>query len=48
VSIVEARNEIIKGGCAPCIAAMIAARLVNQQEGTGLTVMYGAVTTGNV
>jgi len=48
VIIVEAKNENIKGGLAPCIAAMIAARLVNQREGTGITVVYGAVTTGNV
>jgi hypothetical protein len=48
VIIVEAKNENIKGGLAQCIAAMIAARLVNQREGTGITVVYGAVTTGNV
>jgi hypothetical protein len=48
VIIVEAKNENIKGGLAQCIAAMIAARLVNQREGTGITVICGAVTTGNV
>jgi hypothetical protein len=48
VIIVEAKNENIKGGLAQCIAAMIAARLVNQREGTGIAVVYGAVTTGNV
>jgi hypothetical protein len=48
VIIVEAKNENIKGGLAQCIAAMIAARLVNQREGTGIAVVYGAVTTGSV
>jgi hypothetical protein len=44
--IVEAKNENIKGGLAQCIAAMIAARLFNDREGTVVAAVYGAVTTG--
>ena len=44
--IVEAKNENIKGGLAQCIAAMIAARLFNDREGSVVAAVYGAVTTG--
>jgi hypothetical protein len=43
---VEAKNENIKGGLAQCIAAMVAARLFNDREGSGVAAVYGAVTTG--
>ncbi|MBM3225297.1 MAG: hypothetical protein FJZ47_16050 [Candidatus Tectomicrobia bacterium] len=46
ILIVEAKNENIKGGIPQCIAAMIAARLFNEQHGKTLPVLYGAVTTG--
>ena len=46
VIIFEAKNENIKGGLGQCIAAMVAARLFNEREGTGLTSVYGVVTTG--
>lgn len=45
--IVEAKNENIKGGLGQCIAAMLAARLFNEQENNGIETIYGAVTTGN-
>jgi len=44
--VVEAKNENIKGGLAQCIAAMVAARLFNDQEGSVGAAVYGAVTTG--
>ena len=44
--IVEAKNENIKGGLAQCIAAMEAARLFNDREGSVVAAVYGAVTTG--
>ncbi len=46
--IVEAKNENFKAGMAQCAAAMVAARLFNEQEGNGISVLHGAVTTGNV
>ena len=48
VMIVEAKNENFKVGLGQCSATMIAAQHFNAREGTGLTTMYGAVTTGNV
>ena len=44
--VVEAKNENIKGGLAQCIAAMLAARLFNDREGSAVAAVYGAVTTG--
>jgi len=44
--VVEAKNENIKGGLAQCIAAMVAARLFNDREGSTVTTVYGVVTTG--
>jgi len=48
IVIVEAKNENIKGGLGQCIAAMLAARLFNVQEGQPIARLYGAVTTGSV
>ena len=48
VVIVEAKNENFKAGMGQCSATMMAAQCFNTQEGTGLTTMYGAITTGNV
>ena len=45
VTLVEAKNENIKGGLAQCIAEMIAAQRFNQRENINLPI-YGAVTTG--
>ncbi len=47
VTIVEAKNESIKGGLGQCVAEMVAARRFNEKEGTGITTVYGAVTTGS-
>ena len=48
VMIVEAKNENFKVGLGQCSAMMVAAQHFNTREGTGLTTMYGTVTTGNV
>ncbi|MEM9214923.1 MAG: hypothetical protein AAGD25_11320 [Cyanobacteria bacterium P01_F01_bin.150] len=46
VTLVEAKNEDIKGGLAQCIAEMVAAQRFNQQNGDDIPAIYGAVTTG--
>lgn len=46
--LVEAKNENIKSGLGQCIAAMIAAQLFNQQAENEISVIYGAVTTGEI
>jgi hypothetical protein len=45
VTIVEAKNDNIRNGLGQCIAAMVAARLVNEREGSA-GVVHGLVTTG--
>ncbi|NEP40608.1 MAG: hypothetical protein F6K35_15770 [Okeania sp. SIO2H7] len=47
-TIVEAKNENIKGGLGQCMAETIAARLFNIQQEKELEAIYGAVTTGNI
>jgi hypothetical protein len=47
VAIVEAKNENIKAGLAQCTAEMVAVQLFNTREETGVTTVFGAVTTGN-
>ncbi|NEQ68199.1 MAG: hypothetical protein F6K21_22395 [Symploca sp. SIO2D2] len=47
LTLVEAKNENIKGGLAQCIAEMIAAQLFNARENIKLPI-YGAVTTGTI
>lgn len=46
VTIVEAKRENIPSGLGQCIATMIAAQQFNQQEGTPIDTIFGAVTTG--
>jgi hypothetical protein len=46
--IVEAKKEDIAGGLGQCVAAMVAAREFNDREGSGATIVYGAVTTGSI
>jgi hypothetical protein len=46
--IVEAKNENIKAGLAQCMAEMVAARVYNERERTGITIVYGVVTTGSI
>ncbi len=47
ITIIEAKNESIKGGLPQCIAAMLAAQILNDQENTSISNVYGAVTSGN-
>jgi hypothetical protein len=42
----EAEKNDIEGGLGQCAAQMIGARLFNQQEGSGISTIYGCVTTG--
>lgn len=46
-AVVEAKKENIPGGLGQCVAEMVAAQSFNQQEGSNLTTIYGAVTTGS-
>ncbi len=47
ITVVEAKNESISSGLGQCIAEMYASSLFNDNEGTHLSVIYGAVTTGS-
>ena len=47
VSIAEAKNDNIRTGLGQCIAAMVAARDFNAKSSTGVTTVYGVVTTGS-
>lgn len=47
ITIVEAKKEDINAGLGQCVAEMLAARLFNEQEGTQVNKIYGAVTTGD-
>ncbi len=47
-TIVEAKKENVNAGLGQCIAEMLAAQIFNQQEGNNISVIYGAVTTGNI
>lgn len=46
ITLVEAKNENIKGGLGRCIAEMVAAQRFNQQQDNPIDAIYGAVTTG--
>ena len=46
-TLVEAKNENIKGSLAQCLAEMIAAQKFNLRENLNLPI-YGAVTTGTI
>ncbi len=48
LAVVEAKNDNIKGGLGQCVAEMVAARMFNEREGQGPTVIFGAVTTGTL
>ncbi len=48
ITIVEAKNENIMGGLGQCLAEMIAARIFNERENSGVSRIYGAVTSGNL
>lgn len=46
ITIVEAKNENIKGGLAQCAAEMIAGQIFNERENNPIPIVYGAVSTG--
>jgi hypothetical protein len=46
ITIIEAKNDNLRGGLGQCIAAMCAAQVLNQAASTPVTAVYGAVTTG--
>jgi hypothetical protein len=46
--VVEAKNDNIKGGLAQCLAEMVAAQMFNAREETGITTVWGVVTTGSI
>ena len=48
MAVVEAKNDNPRTGYGQCIAAMVAAGEVNQQEGTPPAPVYGAVTSGTI
>ena len=47
LTVVEAKNDNIKSGLGRCVAEMVAARLFNERERFGPTIIFGAVTTGS-
>jgi hypothetical protein len=46
IVIVEAKNENIMAGLGQCMAAMVAGKIFNEQEGNPINSIYGAVTSG--
>jgi hypothetical protein len=49
LTLVEAKNENLKGGLGQCLAEMVAAQRFNQeQHNDNIVSIYGAVTTGNI
>jgi hypothetical protein len=46
LTIIEAKNDNLRGGLGQCIAAMYAAQLLNQASAAPVKAVYGAVTTG--
>ena len=47
IAIVEAKKEDMTAGIAQCLAQLVAARLFNEQGGSGAEMVFGVVTTGN-
>jgi hypothetical protein len=47
VAVVEAKKEDIPAGLGPCVAAMVAAQVYNEREGSPERHIYGTVTTGS-
>jgi hypothetical protein len=46
ITIVEAKDDNLRTGLGQCIAAMVAAQVVNQAGAVPITAVYGTVTTG--
>ena len=47
IAVVEAKKEDIIAGLGQCVAAMVAIRLYNEQDGTPIPAVFGCVTSGN-
>jgi hypothetical protein len=47
ITIIEAKNDNLRMGLGQCIAAMVAAQLINQSAALPIDAVYGAVTTGS-
>ncbi len=47
VTIVEAKNDLIRTGLGQCIAAMVGAEVCNQQAARAIPRVYGVVSTGS-
>lgn len=45
--VVEAKKEDISAGLGQCVAEMVAARMFNEREATGIKTIFGAVTSGS-
>ncbi len=48
VTIVEAKNDNLRGGLGQCIASMFAAKMLNDAEGNTLPAIYGVVSSGTL
>ena len=48
LTVVAAKNENINAGIPQCMAQMLASRIFNQREGSGINYVFGCVTTGTV
>ncbi|PAX53059.1 hypothetical protein [Brunnivagina elsteri] len=48
IVLVESKNENLRSGLAQCIAEMVAAQLFNEQNGTQIKAIYGAITIGTI
>jgi hypothetical protein len=48
IVLIEAKNNRIKEGLPQCIAAMVAARIFNEQKGNAVPAIHGVVTTGSL
>lgn len=48
ITLVEAKNENIKGGLGQCGAEMLAAQIFNEREENGIKIIHGTVTTGTL
>lgn len=46
--VVGSEKEDINQGIARCIAEMVAARIFNEREDTGVKTIYGVVTVGSI
>ena len=46
LAVVEAKNENMEAGLGQCVAVLVAARIFNERDGKGPSLIFGAVTMG--